>query len=77
MSEAARNGLIGRNEARRLKDDLRQVKPLAWKVQNGRANGWERQRFDSTVSRVELAVNRAARNDRDDHRGPDRQDWRR
>jgi hypothetical protein len=59
---------ISRQEARELRDLLREVQPLAWRVQTGRASGWERQRLERAVDRIESAVTRYARNDRRDHR---------
>lgn len=66
IQQAARQGRIARGEARQLLAELRQVQPLAWKVQTGRANGWERQRLDRTVNRIERAVSGHARNGRGD-----------
>ncbi len=70
--------LIPWGEARNLRSDLRDVRPLAWRVQSGRANGWEVRRLEATVNRVEAAMNRYASNDRDRYRDYNRDhDWRR
>jgi hypothetical protein len=72
ITNAAREHRISWQEARELRDDLRRVQPIAYRVQTGQANGWERQRLDRTVARIESALHSYARNDR-----YDRHDWRR
>jgi opacity protein-like surface antigen len=66
IRKAANEGRISRGEARGLMAEFRQVQPLAWRVQNGQASGWERQRLERTVNRIEQAVSGYARNDRPD-----------
>jgi hypothetical protein len=68
ITNAARQHRISWQEARDLRMQLRQVQPLAYGVQTGQANRWERQRLDRTVSRIEFALNSYARNDRPDWR---------
>lgn len=75
ITNAAREGRISWGEARGLRDQLRQVQPIAWRVQTGSASRWEADRLERTVNRIESAVNRGGygyRHDRDD----DRRDWR-
>ena len=77
IQDAAQERRISWGQARDLRSDLQRVRPIAWRIENGRASGWERQRLETTVSRVEYALNRYAQNDRyDDHRD-DHRDWRR
>ncbi|WP_133254947.1 hypothetical protein [Phenylobacterium hankyongense] len=57
ISNAAREGRISWQDARQLRGDLRQAQPIAYRVQTGEARGWERQRLQTTVSRIEQAVN--------------------
>jgi opacity protein-like surface antigen len=64
IQNAANQGRISRGEARSLTAELRSVQPLTWKVQTGRASGWERQRLERTVSRIDQAVSSYARYDR-------------
>lgn len=66
IDNAAREGRLSRAEARNLMGELRQVQPIAWKVQAGRATSWERQRLDRVVNRIERAT--YARYDRRDGR---------
>lgn len=68
INNAVQERRISRGEGRQLLADLRQVQPLAWKVQTGRASGWERQRLERTVSRIQEAVNDRGRRDRRDNR---------
>jgi hypothetical protein len=69
INAASREGRISRGEARNLLNELRQLQPIAWRVQAGRASGSERQRFERTVNRIERATSGYARNDR--HNGRD------
>ncbi|MGZ6016670.1 MAG: hypothetical protein ACXWKM_13085 [Phenylobacterium sp.] len=75
ITTAAQRGVISWGEARELRGELRSVQPLAYRVQTGRANGWEVRRLENTVNRIESATSRYAYNDRrydrDDYR------WRR
>jgi hypothetical protein len=68
ISDAVYAHRISWQEARELKDELRAVRPIAWRVRNGQASGWERQRLDRTEARIESALNRYAQNDRYDWR---------
>ena len=79
INNAAQQRIISRGEQRQLLSELRRIQPIAWKVQNGQANRWERQRLQTTVARIESAVSRYARNDRNDrYDRDDRYDgWRR
>ena len=61
INNAAQQGRISWGEARGLRDELRQVQPIAWRVQTGQAGGWEAQRLERTVARIESAVNRGPR----------------
>jgi hypothetical protein len=69
INNAAREGRISWADARDMKHDLRQVKPIAWRVQTGQAGRWEIERLDRAVSRIERAVgghNYAYRDNRGD-----------
>jgi opacity protein-like surface antigen len=61
ITAAAREGRISWGEARGLKYELREVQPLAWRVETGAARGWEVERLQRTVRHIEYAVNRAPR----------------
>jgi len=78
IRNAAQERRISWDEARSLRSELRQVQPLAWRVQTGEARGWEVERLQRTVARVEQAVNRGSRYGRYDRydRDDDRRDWR-
>jgi hypothetical protein len=65
---AARFGRISWGQARELRQELDAVRPLAWRAQTGRANGWEIRRLTTTVERVESVTTRYASNDRDRYR---------
>ena len=67
ITNAVRNRVISQREGQQLRAEFRQVQTIAWKVQNGQASRWERQRLETTVARIEQALNRYAANDR---RGP-------
>lgn len=84
LNNAAQQRMISRRDARQLIYELRQVQPLANRVETGRASRWEQERLQQTVSRIESVLNSYARNDRrrddrrwDDRRWDDRRDDRR
>lgn len=58
INNAARQGRISWGEARELRGELREVQPLAWRVQTGQARGWEVDRLQRAVNHIEYAVNR-------------------
>jgi hypothetical protein len=64
ITNAAQQGRISWQQARELRGELRQVQPIAYRVQTGQANGWQRQRLDRTVARIERAVSGYATNER-------------
>jgi hypothetical protein len=64
IRNAAQERRVSWSEARSLRNQLAQVKPIAWRVQTGEARGYERQRLEQTVNRIEQAVNGWSRNDR-------------
>lgn len=68
INNAAQEGRISWGEAQSLRTQLRQVQPIAWRVQTGQANGWEAERLQRTVSRIENAVNSYPRYGRYDRR---------
>lgn len=71
INNAAREGRISWGSARQLRDELRQIQPLAWRVQTGQASRREFQRLSRGVDRIEAAVNSHSRHawrDRDDDR---------
>jgi hypothetical protein len=57
INNAARQGRISWGEARDLRTQLRQVQPIAYRVQTGQARGWETRRLQVAVDRIEQAVN--------------------
>jgi hypothetical protein len=76
ITRAAREGRIGWDEARALRHEVREVRPLAWRVQAGEADRWEAARLDRTIRRIEWAVDSRGGDDRYDRH--DRYDgWRR
>jgi hypothetical protein len=64
IQNAVNEGRISRGEGRSLMAEFRQVQPLAWRVETGRASGWERQRLQRAVTRIDQAVSSYARYDR-------------
>ena len=62
ITNAAREHRISWDQARDLRNQLRSVKPLAWRVETGHANRWEYRRLSNTVRRIELATGRYASN---------------
>ena len=64
IDNAARNRVISWGEARNLKAELRQIQPLAYRVQTGQASRWEVRRLNAGVNRIEAATTRYAYNDR-------------
>jgi len=70
INNAAREGQISNRDARRLVADLRQIQgPMIYRVETGRANGWEVRRVQDTVARIEAATRGYAMNDRRDRWG--------
>ncbi|MDB5465462.1 MAG: hypothetical protein JWQ46_224 [Phenylobacterium sp.] len=57
ISQAAQQRRISWQDARQLRDQLRQVQPLAYRVETGQARGWEQARLERTVHRIEIALN--------------------
>ena len=77
ITNAAQNRVISWSEARDLRDQLRSVQNLAWRVQNHQASDREFRRLNLVVTRVETAITRYAANDRYDRNGrSDRQEYR-
>jgi opacity protein-like surface antigen len=77
INAAARERRLSWGEARDLLAQWRDNQPLAWRVETGRASGYERQRVLTTMNRIERALERSqrySRYDRDDRYGGD---WRR
>ena len=68
VDHSARQHRISWGDARDLRGALREVKPLALRVQAGRADGSERQRVEQTLARVEATLNNYAQNDHHDLR---------
>src|SRR6516164_5816546 len=52
VRQAFAAGRISRQEARDLRRDLRDVTPIAWRVQSGEARRFEAERLDRVVTRV-------------------------
>ena len=57
IDHAAQEGRISYGEARGLRAELRQAQSMAWRVQSGRANEWQRRQLDRTVNHIEQALN--------------------
>jgi hypothetical protein len=68
ITNAVEQRRISHREARSLRADLQDLRPIAWRVERGRADGGERRRLDRGVERIESALNRNDRYDRDDRR---------
>ncbi len=62
--QAARYGMISRGWAEGMRRQLQDVRPLAWRAETGRANGWEIRRLSDTVNRIDAQTDRYAANDR-------------
>jgi hypothetical protein len=58
------NSPIPRGERRALLMELRQIQPLAWRVQTGQASRWEYNRLARGVERIERATQYAGYDDR-------------
>jgi hypothetical protein len=61
IRNAAREGRISWGEARELRGEFREVQPIAWRVETGRADRWETMRLQRTVDHIEWAVHRGDR----------------
>jgi Flp pilus assembly protein TadB len=59
IQQAAQERRISWNEARELQRMWRDAQPLAWRVETGRASGWERQRVFNTMNRIERTLARS------------------
>ena len=67
INNAVQEGRLPRYEARRLISELRQIQgPAIFRVENGRASGWEIRRVSNVVDRIEAATQGYAPNRRDD-----------
>jgi hypothetical protein len=62
IDDAARRGMISWGQARSLHAQLRQVQPIAYRVQTGRASNWEYRRLSNVVNRIEAATRSYAMN---------------
>jgi hypothetical protein len=62
IDDAARRGMISWRQARSLHAQLRQVQPIAYRVQTGRASTWEYRRLSNVVNRIEAATRTYAMN---------------
>jgi len=58
------NSPIPRGERRALLMELRQIQPLAWRVQTGQASRWEYNRLVRGVNRIERATQYASYDNR-------------
>ena len=58
------NSPIPRGQRRALLMELRQIQPLAWRVQTGQASRWEYNRLAQGVNRIERATQYASNDDR-------------
>lgn len=64
IDRAARQGLISWRDARDLRAQLQDMKPIAWRAQTGRARPWEINRLERFVNRVDSLTNGYAYNTR-------------
>jgi hypothetical protein len=64
IDNAARRGMISWGQARNLRGELQQMKPIAWRVQTGQARGWEVNRLENFVNRVDSLTQGYAYNNR-------------
>lgn len=56
ITNAAREGRISWDQARDLRRQVHQVRPLAWRVQTGDADRWEVVRLERVVSHIERTM---------------------
>ena len=64
LVEAAHRGTMSWASATGLRRQLRDVRPIAFRAETGRANGWEVRRLSDTVNRIDAQTDRYAANDR-------------
>jgi hypothetical protein len=64
ITNAAQHRMITWRQANALRAQLREVQPIAYRVQTGRASRWEYQRLSRVVDRIETATRGYAMNDR-------------
>ena len=64
ISNAARQGRLSWRDARDLRAQLQDMKPLAWRVQSGRARPYEVNRLERFVNQVDSLTNGYAYNNR-------------
>lgn len=62
------NSPIPGGQRRALLNELRQIQPLAWRVQTGQASRWEHNRLAQGVDRIERATQYASTDVRRDRR---------
>ncbi|HEV7384935.1 MAG TPA: hypothetical protein VGN89_08650 [Phenylobacterium sp.] len=81
IRSAVREGRISGWEARQLFDELRPLRPVAWRLDNGRWNNWDYQQLSRGLGHVQASLNAytSGRDDRyaRDDRYRDGRDWRR
>ena len=78
IRSAAEQGRISRGEARQLMAELAQLRPLAWRVENGRSNNWEYQQLARGLGHVQAGLNVYASRREDRYSQSNyRNDWRR
>jgi hypothetical protein len=56
--------MISWGQANALRAQLREVQPIAYRVETGRASRWEYRRLSRVVDRIEFATRGYAMNDR-------------
>jgi hypothetical protein len=76
IRNAVRQGRISGGEARALFDELGQLRPVAWRLDNGRWNNWDYQQLSRGLGHVEAGLNGFMSRHEDRYAGDDR-DWRR
>ena len=64
IQSAAQYGKISWRDARDLRGQLQQMKPIAWRVQTGQARPWEVNRLEQFVNRVDALTSGYAQNNR-------------
>ena len=77
IREAVQQGRISHGEARQLMDELRQLQPLAWRLENGRWNNWDYQQLARGLGHVQAMLNVYTSRHEDQYGYGYGRDWRR
>ena len=81
IRSAIREGRISDGQAHQLFDELRSLRPAAWRLDNGRWNNWDYQELSRGLGHVQASLNTYASGRDDRYAWGDRdgygRDWRR